>query len=181
MSTALDVEGDWQVRRVSQTVIEADTYVSKTFPSDPWRTATLGDWKNLLGADFSGTAEYRVLFPYHGAIAEDRFLDLGTVAAAAQVWLNGKRLGACAWQPYRFRTGKALRKGENELRVLVTNTLANYLVSPAVRAAWTAKKGPGWPGPNESPYSYDGRSNGFERQSTTSGLFGPVRLFALGV
>ena len=77
---------------------------------------------------------------------EDRFLDIGTVATAAEVWLNGERLGARAWDPYWFRTGKALRQGTNELRVQITNTLANYLVSPAVRADWAARKGPGWPG-----------------------------------
>jgi hypothetical protein len=59
------------------------------------------------------------------------------------------------------------------LRIRITNTLANYLVSPAVRADWASKKGPGWPG------VYDARANEFEKQSTKSGLFGPVRLLTI--
>ena len=126
-----------------------------------------------MGADFSGTAEYSVSFVYDGTAGENRFLDLGSVATAAEVWLNGQRLGARIWSPYWFQTGKALRKGTNELRVRITNTLANYLVSQPVRTAWASMKGPGWPGP------YDARAHEFESKSTTSGLFGPVRLLAV--
>jgi hypothetical protein len=172
-SQSLKIDGDWQVRRISQIVIEGDDYARRTFAADPWRPAALGDWNQQVGADFSGTAEYRVNFSYAGTPGQDHFLDLGAAAAAAEVWLNGERLGARAWQPYRFRTGKALRSGPNELRVQVTNTLANYLVSPAVRADWASKKGPGWPG------VYDARAHEFERQSTRSGLYGPVRLLTV--
>jgi hypothetical protein len=170
LSRSLPIEGEWQIHRIAQTVIDNDDYARRTLAADPWRQAKLGDWKQEMGADFSGTAEYRVSFPYTGMAGHDHFLDLGTVAAAAEVWLNGERLGARAWQPYWFHTGKALRSGQNELRIRVTNTLANYLVSPAVRADWAAKKGPGWPG------VYDARAHEFETQSTRSGLFGPVRL-----
>jgi hypothetical protein len=172
-SQSLKVEGDWQVHRISQIVIEGDDYARRDLKADPWRPATLGDWGSQVGSDFSGTAEYRVTFSYAGTAGQDHFLDLGTAAAAAEVWLNGERLGLRAWQPYRFRTGKALRSGPNELRIRITNTLANYLVSPAVRADWASKKGPGWPG------VYDARANEFEKQSTKSGLFGPVRLLTI--
>jgi hypothetical protein len=172
-SRSLTIEGDWQIHRIFQIVIQDDDYSRKTFRGDPWRPARLGDWNEQIGADFSGTTEYRVMFPYVGRAGQDHFLDLGTAAAVAEVWLNGEKLGARAWQPYRFRTGKALRSGQNELKIQVTNTLANYLVSPAVRADWAAKKGPGWPG------VYDARAYEFERQSTRSGLFGPVRLLGI--
>src|SRR5215471_2145827 len=173
LSRSLKIEGDWQIHRLAETVIEGDDYARRTFQADPWRAARLGDWKEIMGADFSGTAEYRVSFSYAGMGAQDHFLDLGSAAAAAEVWLNGERLGVRAWQPYLFRTGKALRSGQNELRIQITNTLANYLVSPAVRGAWALKKGPGWPG------VYDARAHEFEVQSTKSGLFGPVRLFPI--
>ncbi|MCL4852245.1 MAG: hypothetical protein KJZ78_12800, partial [Bryobacteraceae bacterium] len=167
------IEGDWRIHRVAHTVIEDEDYRRRTFSSDSWRPATLGDWQELVGADFSGTAEYRVEFIYDGQDGQEHFVDLGTVAAAAEVWLNGERLGARVWQPYWLRTGKALRKGKNELRIQVTNTLANYLVSPAVRASWDAMKMIAWPG------VYEARQNAFERKSTKSGLFGPVRLLAV--
>jgi len=167
------IEGGWRIRRIARTVIADDDYKREAFRADPWRPVTLGDWRDLVGSDFSGTAEYDVSFDYRGPAGEDRFLDLGTVACAAEVWLNGEKLGARAWNPYWIRTGKALRQGSNELRVQITNTLANYLVSPAVRADWAARKGPGWPG------VYDARAHEFESKSTRSGLFGPVRLLTI--
>jgi len=170
---SIPIEGGWQIRRIARTVIAHDDYKREVLEGDNWRPAVLGDWRDLVGADFSGTAEYRVSFDYKGRAGEERFLDLGAIACAAAVWLNGERLGARAWDPYWFRTGKALRQGTNELRVQITNTLANYLVSPAVRADWAARKGPGWPG------VYDARAHDFESKSTKSGLFGPARLLAV--
>jgi len=164
------ISGDWQIRPLERVIIENGDFAWKSFSTNAWRAAQLGDWKEQLGADFSGVAEYRICFDYVGENGDKRFVDMGDVAAAAEVWLNGVHLGARAWQPYCFQTGEALRKGQNELRIQIANTLANYLVSPAVRASWAAMKGPGWPGP------YDGKANAFERESTASGLFGPVRI-----
>ncbi|HWC00879.1 MAG TPA: glycosyl hydrolase, partial [Bryobacteraceae bacterium] len=164
------ITGEWQIRPLERVTIESGDFAWSKFPANSWRPAQLGDWKELVGADFSGVAEYRIRFQYAGSEGDGRFLDLGEVAAAAEVWLNDVHLGAKAWQPYWFQTGKALRHGANELRIQVTNTLANYLISPAVRASWAAMQGPGWPGP------YDQRANRFESLSTASGLFGPVRI-----
>jgi hypothetical protein len=175
ITRSIPIEGNWQIRRIARTVIADDDYKREVLHGENWRPAALGDWRDLVGADFSGTAEYRILFDYRGRAGEGHFLDLGTIASAAEVWLNGERLGARAWDPYWFPTGKALRQGSNELRVQITNTLANYLVSPAVRADWAARKGPGWPG------VYDARAHEFERKSIRSGFFGPVRLLATGV
>jgi hypothetical protein len=165
---ALPIAGEWEIRKLRQVLIRDGDFANTTFDDAPARPVKLGDWRDTLGADFSGTAEYRIRFDYRGRDRENRLVDLGNVAAAAEVWLNGEPLGARAWQPFWFGTKQALRPGENELRIQVTNTLANYLTSPAVRADWASHKGPGWPGP------YDGRANAFERQSTASGLFGPV-------
>lgn len=170
----LPVQGDWRIQRIAHTVVENDDFARRTFSEDPWVPAKLGDWGGLVGTDFSGTAEYKVSFVYDGPAAQERILDLGTVATAGEVWLNGERLGVRVWEPYWFGTGKSLRKGQNELRIRVTNTLANYLVSPAVRASWASMKinGP-WPG------RYEAQQIEFEKRSTKSGLFGPVRLLAL--
>ena len=73
-----------------------------------------------------------------------------------------------AWLPYWFHAKQALRSGSNELRIQVTNTLANYLISSSGAQCLGAQEGTGMPGP------YDARANGFEKQSTASGLFGPV-------
>jgi hypothetical protein len=159
------VDGDWKIRNIERVVLESDHYVEKKAAGEEWKAVKLGDWKDVLGTDFSGTAEYRITFQAAGQV-----IDLGDVAGVAEVWLNGQRLGEKAWKPYRFATGGALKAGDNELRVRVTNTLANYLVSDAVRKDWGSRTGAGWPG------VYDGRANAFEKLSTRSGLFGPVRV-----
>ena len=65
-SLPFPIQGDWQICRMDQVVIEADDYVRHTFTNDPSRPAQLGDWKDLVGAEISGTAEYRISlnFPF---------------------------------------------------------------------------------------------------------------------
>jgi len=52
-------------------------------------------------------------------------LELGKVAHAAEVWVNGKSCGARLWGPYVFDVGEALRPGRNEIRVRVANLINN--------------------------------------------------------
>ena len=54
------------------------------------------------------------------------FLDLGAVGVAAEVWLNGKKLGERAWKPFRFEmSGKAVT-GMNRLKIRVSNSDAGW-------------------------------------------------------
>ncbi len=81
---------------------------------------------------FSGTATYRKTF---AATAEQAgcevFLNLGAVAALAQVRLNGKDLGVVWTAPWRAELTGALKAGANELEIAVTNPWANRLVGDA--------------------------------------------------
>lgn len=52
-------------------------------------------------------------------------LDLGRVCHTAEVWVNGKPVGARLWGPYVYDVGKALRPGANEIRVRVANLINN--------------------------------------------------------
>ena len=45
----------------------------------------------------------------------------------AEVFVNGKRCGYSAWSPWRVEITKALRRGENSLEVVVTNSLYNLI------------------------------------------------------
>lgn len=65
---------------------------------------------------FSGEIRYKTRF---GAKEGFTVLDLGEVGETAEVWLNGKYLGARINAPYKFSLRDALREGENELEVLV--------------------------------------------------------------
>jgi hypothetical protein len=138
------------------------------------RPAELGDWRRQLGEHFSGDAEYSIVFRCAPTQAgRPARLDLGDVRYACEVILNGKTVGRRAWRPFGVDLGTGLRAGRNELRIIVTNTFANAVLDPTVRARWQAKLGKEWP---VKSLCYDSISAPFEKESLPSGLFGPVRL-----
>jgi len=110
------------------------------------RTA-LGDWSENEGlASYSGGAWYRktVSIPAGRRVT----LDLGHVAASAEVRVNGKSAGVRVAPPWTVDISKVVTPGENRIEVLVSNTLANHY--------------------GTVPTLYRG--------SPVSGLLGPVRL-----
>jgi hypothetical protein len=77
---------------------------------------------------FSGTAIYQQQFHYdHFLMKGDRkyILDAGSVKNILEVWLNGRKVGVRCWPPYQADISDFLVEGENELKLLVTNTMAN--------------------------------------------------------
>jgi hypothetical protein len=86
-----------------------------------------GNWVELGLPYYSGKGLYEKSFEFGGVQEGCRYLlDLGRVGVAARVWLNGKLVGSRLWRPYRFDITAYLRPGENQLRIEVVNTLANY-------------------------------------------------------
>ena len=80
---------------------------------------------------FSGTANYQKKFNIASSMLNNGklvFLDLGRVAVIAEVVLNGQNLGTVWKPPYRIDVSKAIKSGENELQVLVTNQWPNRLI-----------------------------------------------------
>jgi hypothetical protein len=54
-------------------------------------------------------------------------IDLGDVRESARVYINGQLIG-CAWSvPFVLDCGKALKAGDNEIRIEVTNLPANRI------------------------------------------------------
>ena len=53
-------------------------------------------------------------------------IDLGQVGETAEVWLNGKYLGARIGLPYKFSMKDALIDGENQLEIIVRSNLAHF-------------------------------------------------------
>lgn len=80
---------------------------------------------NITGKDgdphFSGVIRYTARTE---ALRGSR-LDLGEVGETAEVFLNGKSLGVRFAPPYVFDISDAVRDGENDLIIEVSNTLAN--------------------------------------------------------
>jgi hypothetical protein len=80
---------------------------------------------------FSGTAKYRKNFQIPPGLLEKGnrlYLDLGKVAVAARVTLNGRDLGVLWKSPYRVEVTPCLTEGENELEVEVANLWPNRMI-----------------------------------------------------
>lgn len=111
---------------------------------------SLGDWSKIDGlASYSGGAWYRKTITLTKEQAQGRVtLDLGSVAASAEVRVNGKVAGVKVAPPWKVDITGLVRSGDNKVEVLVYNTLANHY--------------------STVPTMYRG--------SPVSGLIGPVRL-----
>ncbi len=112
----------------------------------------LGDWSNMgVLNNYSGGVRYRKTFTLSGQEAAGELqLDLGKVTATAEVTVNGTKIGVCVSSPWTFNLTSAVQAGENEIEVLVFNTLSNHYQT--------------------IPSSYRGEP--------ASGLFGPVRVLS---
>ncbi len=105
-------------------------------PSQPVQMPELRDWTTFSDTairNYSGTARYCFTFdvaddcPLDGRAA----LDLGSVNALAEVFLNGQLLGVSWTLPHRLPCGTALKRKGNELEVRVTNLWPNRLILDA--------------------------------------------------
>ena len=95
----------------------------------------LGDWSRIDGLTcYSGGAWYRktvTLTPQQagGGVT----LDLGNVAASAEVRVNGRIAGIRVAPPWRVDISRQIKPGENRIEVLVCNTLANHYITIPTR------------------------------------------------
>jgi hypothetical protein len=106
---------------------DADGWTRTLPPPAPPETIPLGDWCEQGLAAFSGIGHYSCdvdlgeLPPGARAV-----LDLGRVAASAEVFVNDSSAGIVLFEPYRLDITRLARPGRNVLRVAVANTLSNY-------------------------------------------------------
>lgn len=108
----------------------------------------LFDWSKSAEQDikyYSGHATYETTFKYKGKTGGNVYLDLGNVENIATVYLNGQPCGTAWMSPYRIDITKAVKKGKNELKIVVVNTWANALQgndqgTPPFEGIWTNGK-----------------------------------------
>ena len=164
----------------------------------------LSDWKDHADPGvryFSGTAAYRKTFPFRKTGGRV-WLDLGEVQNMAEVLVNGRSCGILWHAPFCADITDALREGENELEVRVTNLWVNRMIGDEFEpddVVWgepvhysyapgnpligsTMKEIPEWleknlPRPSQGRHAVVSYKF-FSRESPlrTSGLLGPVRL-----
>ncbi|MCI6551164.1 MAG: DNA-binding protein [Prevotella sp.] len=94
---------------------------------------------------YSGSVDYVTDFSYKPKGRGRVMVDLGTVCDLAHVYVNGIDCGIAWTPPYAVDVTKALRRGKNTLRIVVTNTWANALLGadsgePPFAGIWTNAK-----------------------------------------
>jgi len=156
-------------------------------------TTALRSWEELGTAGFAGPATYTRQFTAAATPKGKRvYLEIGDVHDYAKVTLNGKDLGARAWQPYRWDVTSALKKGDNELKIEVNATPAGRgpgggapaAAAPAVGLATAPAAGAVGAGQRRRQGAAAGAPTAaptvVARPATaaTSGLLGPVTLVA---
>ena len=110
----------------------------------------LGDWSAGSALEcYSGGAWYRKTVTLGPEQVRGRVtLDMGDVAATAEVRINGKLAGIRVAPPWKADISPLVKPGKNRIEILVYNTLANHYLT--------------------IPTRYHG--------SPRSGLIGPVRI-----
>jgi len=87
---------------------------------------SLKSWTQTGLANFSGAAIYTKSFGLPENYRDKRvMLDLGRVSSVADVFVNGEHAGTLVWRPYQLDITKLIRPGQNEVKIVVTNTEAN--------------------------------------------------------
>lgn len=112
---ALDLSADWEVS------FEALNRKQKFDKLVSWTTLPEEELRN-----FSGSVIYRKRFNWSSS-ATRVDLDLGEMKNIAEVTLNGTAVGLLWKPPFRLDVTQALKPGENELVVRVTNLLVNRI------------------------------------------------------
>ena len=87
-----------------------------------------GDWSltDVLKC-YSGGLWYRKNISLtRKEISNDIFIDLGDLAASAELHINGKKVGICLKKPFRLDIKDYVKEGDNYFEILVYSTLANH-------------------------------------------------------
>ena len=117
------IEGDWKVTFLKGGPILPETSTLTTLKS--WTEI------NQNAENFSGTAQYEIMFDKPNTKADNWQLNLGDVRESAKVWLNDIYIGDAWSVPFTLNTG--VLKDKNKLTIQVTNLAANRIRAKEIR------------------------------------------------
>lgn len=169
----LELAKGWRLRPLKQYKAGLHDFEIVELADQAYMETPLKNWGRVLGEYFSGDVEYVVEVDCPIAFAGRRAkLELGDVRYACEAYVNEAYLGRKQWGTYSFLIEEGLNPGVNRVRVVVTNTLANAILSPEAESIWNAKTDAGRP----KGRLWDGQTKNLEKDSVISGLLGPVRI-----
>jgi hypothetical protein len=136
-------------------------------PKQPVILNQLSDWAQNPDSSiryYSGTAAYTGTFSFHRQSNNPVWLNVATVNNLAEIYVNGLDCGVAWTAPFRVDISKAVREGNNLVRIEVVNTWNNRLVGdtrlpPGKRITYTAY-----------PFKMD------NKPLLSAGLLGPVTI-----
>ncbi len=162
-----DITNEFLFRKETELVCNGNGFDSINH-SDTAVPLNLGDWSSLIGEAYSGSGVYETTFnlPDEKAGKEGE-IDLGDVHFAASVYLNDRFLGTSLMPAYRLKIPRGLLLNKNNLKIVVTNTSANWYLHTDYFNKWNTKE--------LSPY-FDAELE-YAKDSVSGGLYGPVVLY----
>lgn len=128
----------------------------------------LGDWSYLVGEAYSGSGVYETTFTLPDEkIGKEGEISLSDVRFVASIYLNDQFLGASLMPPYSLKIPEGILNKKNTLKVIVTNTSANWYAHTDYFDNWKTEE--------LSPY-FDGEK-AFGKDYVSGGLYGPVVIY----
>ena len=162
-----DIKDNFKLSKETELICTENGFENIEY-SDEAVPVSLGDWSYLIGSAYSGSCIYETAFK----LSEDRVgkegkISLGRVRFTASVYLNERYLGTALMPPYTLEIPSGLLAKENNLKIVVTNTTANWYLHTDYFDKWSAKE--------LSPY-FETELD-YAKDSVSGGLFGPVALY----
>jgi hypothetical protein len=104
---------------------------------------SLGDWSEKDGLkSYSGGGWYgKSIKIEEEDLKNSTIIDLGDLVSSAELFVNGKSAGIRLSPPWTFDISELVMKGENQVEVLIYNTLANNYVAVPTRYRGSIKSG----------------------------------------
>mgnify|MGYP003289558824 CR=1 FL=1 len=166
LKNKFDITSGFMLRKENELVCNEDGF-DNIRHSDKDISVTLGDWSSLLGSAYSGSCIYESRFTLPDDItAKEGKISLGDVHFTASVYLNEELLGTVIMPPYSLKIPAGLLKKENKLKIIVTNTSANWYLNTDYFDKWSIK--------DLSPY-FETELD-YAKDSVSGGLYGPVTI-----
>lgn len=105
---------------------ELKTIKPFVFTVDSATNEGLDSWYTYGLQQYTGFLDYETTFQV-GKVGSQVLLDLGEVKYMAEVFVNGKLVGARLWAPFQFDISEALKEGTNTIKIRVGNLIANSM------------------------------------------------------
>lgn len=165
--TRFDIPDNFTFRKETELVCGENGF-ENIVHSDESVPIKAGDWSSLIGSAYSGSCAYETTFTLPDEmIGKKAEISLGDVRFTAVVYLNGQCLGTALMPPYNLKIPADILVKENKLKIVVTNTSANWYVHTDYFDKWSIKE--------LSPYFETELK--YAEDFVSGGLYGPVTLY----